>query len=138
MKNMSKLLISIIVVFIFGLVQNVDRNVGDIIMSGLSSVFLFLLLSLFFSWMFDTLYIKDYKHIYSVLDKKIKFNKYPNNKEKNGFRLSFIFIGFILLCTIPFNLIDGTYEDSSILGVLGSCFGVFLIYKLFMKFFFKD
>ena len=135
MKNISKLLISIIVVFIVGIV--VGRN-GNIIMSGLSFVFLFLLLSLFFSWMFDTLYIKDYKHIYSVLDKKIKFNKYPNNKEKNGFRLGFIFIGFILLCTILFNLIDGTYEDSSILGVLGSCFGVFLIYKLFMKFFFKD
>ena len=135
MKNISKLLISIIVVFIVGLV--VGRN-GDVISSGLSFVFLVLLLSLFFSWMFDTLYIKDYKYIYDILEKKINFNKYPNNKEKNGFRLVGIVVGFVILCTVLYNIIYDTYKDSTILEILGGCFVLFLIYKLSLRFLFKD
>ena len=132
MKNIIKLLISCVVVFVVGIWFGRHKSpIGG----GFYILFLFLLVSFLISWIFDTLYIKEYKYIYNKLDKIIIFNKYPNNKEKNGFRLGGFFFIPVFVGVIVTD-ISGGVEISTLFEKLGYMFGMFLIYKFSLRFFF--
>lgn len=136
MKYIFKLLISCVVVFIVGVWFGRDKSpIGG----GFFILFLFLFLSILISWTFNTLYIKEYKYIYNKiynkLDKIIIFNKYPNNKEKNAFRLiGYLFIPFFAGMIVKD--ICGGVETSTLFEKLGYMFGMFVIYKFSLKVFF--
>ena len=132
MKNIIKLLISCVVFFIVGVWFGRHKSpIGG----GFFILFLFLFLSFLISWIFDTLYIKEYKYIYNKLDKIIIFNKYPNNKEKNSFRLlGYFFIPFYVGMTIK--AIFGGVGTLTLFEGFGGVFVMFIIYKFSLRFFF--